>query len=185
MFKFISSNRGKIKEFEYVFEKIPHQIVNAELEEIQDLDPEKVVRFKIKEALKIIEPPFVLEDTSLFFSCLNGLPGTYVKAFYKKLKNIGMYDLVHKYPDHSARGLFCAGYVNEKNVTSIFTCEVTGSIVYPRGELGSGWDPIMLPENSSFTLGEMTFKEKENWNSRIRLFLDLRKDIENGKFEKS
>ena len=52
-------------------------------------EPDDVSIQKCKEAAKLIDGPLLVEDTSLCFNALEGLPGPYVKWFLKKIKPEG------------------------------------------------------------------------------------------------
>ena len=52
----------------------------ADLPEIQGTS-EEVAISKAREAFKIVQKPVIVEDVSLFFTALNGLPGPYIKHF--------------------------------------------------------------------------------------------------------
>jgi len=41
-------------------------------------------------AFKIVKKAVIVEDTSLVFNALNGLPGPYIKWFMKSLKTSGL-----------------------------------------------------------------------------------------------
>jgi inosine triphosphate pyrophosphatase len=46
--------------------------------EIQASTPEEITLAKVEAARKVISEPFILEDTSLGFNALKGLPGPYM-----------------------------------------------------------------------------------------------------------
>ncbi len=54
-------------------------------------EPDDVSIQKCKEATKSIKGPILVEDTSLCFNALGGLPGPYVKWFLKKIKPEGKF----------------------------------------------------------------------------------------------
>ena len=49
-------------------------------------EPDDIARQKCEEATKHVSGPVLIEDTSLCFNALGGLPGPYIKWF---LKNLG------------------------------------------------------------------------------------------------
>merc|ERR1711915_989658 len=67
--------------------QFPHSLVSkdVDLPEFQGT-PIEVVTEKCKEAARRISGPVIVEDTSLCFNALGGLPGVYIKWF---LKNLG------------------------------------------------------------------------------------------------
>ena len=54
-------------------------------------EPEEIAIEKCKTALEIAKSPVLIEDTSLCFNGLNGLPGPYIKWFLDKLKPEGYF----------------------------------------------------------------------------------------------
>ena len=52
-----------------------------DLVEIQSSSPKEVVRHKVREAYEIAQQPVLVEDVSLGFAALNGLPGPFIKYF--------------------------------------------------------------------------------------------------------
>ena len=113
----------------------------------------------------------VIEDTSLCFSALNGLPGPYIKWFVDDLGNDGLYKLLAGHEDHSAYCqcalAFSAGPGTEPLV---FVGRTDGEIVAPIGEGGFGWDAIFLPEDSDVHFAEMSMEEKNKISHRARAF---------------
>jgi inosine/xanthosine triphosphate pyrophosphatase family protein len=83
----------------------------------------------------------LVEDTSLCFRALNGLPGPYVKWFVESLGNEGLYRLLAGHTDHRA---FCrcalAFSASEGAEPLIFVGHADGTIVPPQGEGGFGWE---------------------------------------------
>ncbi len=63
----------------------------------QDIDlpeyqgtPEEVAREKCKLAAKHVKGPVIVEDTSLCFNALGGMPGPYIKWFLKEIGPTGL-----------------------------------------------------------------------------------------------
>lgn len=63
-------------------DSLPFDIVSIKIDlpELQG-DPEEVSLEKCKLAAKQVNGPVMVEDTSLCFNALNGLPGVYIKVF--------------------------------------------------------------------------------------------------------
>lgn len=101
-----------------------------------------VCREKCREAAKRIQGPVVVEDTSLEFNALNGLPGPYIKWFLDAVKPEGLYRMLAGFEDKSAVAVcifaFSAGVDHEP---VLFEGKTKGRIVDPRGPRHFGWDP--------------------------------------------
>ena len=78
---FVTGNKTKFEEVRAMVSNVEQ--VDIDLPEIQEIDAREIIRFKLQEALKRAEGSFIVEDTSLYMDCLNGLPGPLVKWFLK------------------------------------------------------------------------------------------------------
>lgn len=88
---FITGNANKLREFTQIigdFDGYEFVCTKLDLPEYQG-EPEEIAREKCKTALAIINEPVLVEDSSLGFNALHGLPGPYVKWFVDKLKPKG------------------------------------------------------------------------------------------------
>lgn len=94
-----------------------NKIVNQDIDlpEYQG-EPDQVSRLKCKSAFEIVKAPVIVEDTSLCFNALGGLPGPYIKWFLKKIGSDGLFKMLHGFDDHSAQALcsfaYCDGDVD-------------------------------------------------------------------------
>ena len=165
---FVTGNANKLKEVQAMLTSVMVHGFDLDLPEIQG-EPHEIARSKCSIAVQAVNGPVLVEDTSLCFNALNGLPGPYVKWFYSKLGLTGLQDLLHAYKDKTARALcvfaYCPG-PGEDVVT--FEGSVDGSIVPARGDIRFGWDPIFQPLSSDKTFAEMTAAEKNSVSHRQR-----------------
>ncbi|MBU1976165.1 MAG: non-canonical purine NTP pyrophosphatase [Nanoarchaeota archaeon] len=154
---FITGNSNKLAEAKTIISDI--EGLDIDLPEIQEIDPEKIIKEKLTEACKVRQGEFFCEDTSIYLDCLNGFPGPLIKWMLKTLGTQGIYDLVSKYPNHKITAKTIIGYTNGKE-TKFFSGEVKGTLVKPRGETNFGWDPIFLPDGYDKTFAEMESAQK-------------------------
>jgi inosine triphosphate pyrophosphatase len=80
---FITGNPNKLKEFSQIIGSIANyefSSKNVDLPEYQG-EPEEIAIAKCKTALESVKCPVLVEDTSLCFNALGGLPGPYIKWF--------------------------------------------------------------------------------------------------------
>lgn len=98
---FVTSHAGKAKQ---VAEKLGYPVVHQRLaiDEIQSLDPIKVVTEKVRAAYEQVNKPVIVEDVSVKFSALGNLPGTYFKAFLTELGVEGICKLLDEYGTREA-----------------------------------------------------------------------------------
>ncbi len=163
---FITGNKSKVEQLRR-FLKVSVDHVKLDLEEIQSLNLEEIVEKKAKQAYEIIKSPVLVEDVSLVYTALNGLPGPLIRWFLEQLGNAGLCRLINHYnKDRSATAKVAYSYFDGNNL-QIFTGEITGKIAaHPRGENDFGWSPVFIPDGSDKTLAEMTHDEYENFSMR-------------------
>merc|ERR1711879_534593 len=80
---FVTGNANKLREVSQVLadnKTLKFVNVDIDLPEFQGT-AEDVSKFKCIEATKHIKGPVIVEDTSLSFNALNGMPGPYIKWF--------------------------------------------------------------------------------------------------------
>ena len=144
------------------------QAVDLDLPELQG-DPEYIVTEKCRIASLKIDGPILVEDTSLCFNALGGMPGPYIKWFQDKIGLEGLNNLLMAYEDKTAVAKCIFAFKNGKDdLIHTFTGKVNGSIVVSRGELKFGWDPIFLPDGYSQTFAEMDSKTKNEISHRYK-----------------
>lgn len=78
---FLTSNAGKLREFQAVMSNVPNLIVtnrgDVDIDEIQG-SIEEIARDKASKGAVAIDGAVLTEDTALEFQALNGLPGPYM-----------------------------------------------------------------------------------------------------------
>lgn len=165
---FATSNQNKVNEVKRIL-NIEIEGTSVEIEEIQSLNPIKVAEEKAKAYFKELKTPLLVEDTSLSFNGLNGLPGPYINDFSKALGNKGLIELLSNTDNRRAvaQVTFCL-IINENEIHT-FEGKVEGNIsTEEKGNNGFGWDPIFVPLGSDKTFAEMSDTEKDNYSMRAK-----------------
>ena len=173
---FITGNQGKLKEVQSILGDVV--ALDIDLVEIQSLDAHEIIRAKLEEARKHHKGKLIVEDTSLYFDGLNGLPGPLIKWFMKSIGNDGLMKIVQNLDNNRAEAKTVIGYSNASGEVSFFEGSVFGTIVTPRGT-GFGWDPIFIPDGQTKTFGEMTAEEKNSLSMRRLAVEKLREFLVN------
>ena len=155
---FVTGNSGKFAEVQAVLADVRQ--LDIDLPELQDLDAENVIREKLSAARRHKEAEFLVEDTSLYLSCLNGLPGPLIKWFLQALGDKGLYDVVYRFGNDRAEAKTVIGYANPTGTVCFFEGAIAGRIVFPRGQGGFGWDRVFQPNGWDKTFAEMEEPEK-------------------------
>src|SRR3989344_5059178 len=155
---FITGNKGKLMEVQSILGNV--EALDIDLPEIQSLDAHEIIKAKLEEAKKHQAGEFIVEDTSLYFEALNGLPGPLIKWFMKTVGNDGLYKMAGAFGNFGAEAKTIIGYVDEKGKIEFFEGSIRGTIVEPRGTSDFGWDPTFMPEGQQKTFAEMSPGEK-------------------------
>ncbi len=169
MLYFITGNKNKFEEVKKILPNVSQ--LDIDLPEIQDIDAQAIIKAKLEEAFNHAEGEFIVEDTSLYLDCLNGLPGPLIKWFLQAMGNEGLVDMVEKLRNDNAVARTIVGYAKGRDKIEFFEGVVEGKIVSPKATTGFGWDPIFLPDSHEKTFAEMTMEEKNEVSMR-RIALD-------------
>ena len=176
---FITGNKNKLEEVKSVLPEVEQ--LDIDLPEIQEIDPKKIIEAKLKEALNHAKGEFIVEDTSLYLDCLNGLPGPLIKWFLKTVGNIGLYNLADRFSNNKAKAVTMIGYARSHEEIYFFEGIVEGKIVSPRGPDSFGWDPVFIPDGYKKTFAEMGKEEKNKISMRKMAATKLKEFLENKK----
>ncbi|HUW21324.1 MAG TPA: non-canonical purine NTP pyrophosphatase [Candidatus Bathyarchaeia archaeon] len=172
---FITGNKGKFEEVKALIPRVKQ--LDIDLPEIQDIDAKKIISEKLKAVLKYHQGEFFVEDTSLYFDCLNGLPGPLIKWFLETIGNEGLFSITDKFKNYRAVAKTIIGYAKDKANISFYEGVLKGSVTAPRGKSGFGWDPIFQPEGQEKTFAEMSQEEKNLLSMRKLAVLQLKQDL--------
>ena len=171
-----TTNRNKLDEFRRILPDIEIVGVKLATEEIQSLDPYKVVEHKAIEAYKANDyNPILVEETSLALRGLGGRPGTYIKDFCEEAE---------------MRRMIAEGWLKGRDRTAVAKVLIAvydgaeaqiregvtvGTIAETlRGAKGFGWDDMFIPEGDTRTFAEMSDAEKDQHNMRRKALMALR-----------
>ncbi len=170
---FITGNKGKLAEVQSILENV--EALDIDLPEIQSLDAHEIIKAKLEEAQKHHDGEFIVEDTSLYFDGLKGLPGPLIKWFMKTVGNDGLYKMAESFGNFNAEAKTIIGYSDTQKNISFYEGSIKGTIVSPRGE-GFGWDPVFQPEGYDKTFGELSSEKKNSFSMR-KIALEKLKEV--------
>jgi len=175
---FVTSNANKLAEAKTILGETGVNIESksVEIPEIQGTI-EEIAKDKARRAAEKVNGPVLVEDTSLCFNALKGLPGPYVKHFVKDLGNDGLVKLLAAYDDKTAQAVCTFAYCEGPGKEPIlFEGRTNGKIVRQRGEALFGWDPIFEYEGSTFA--EMDKFKKNKISHRFKALQKLKEWLE-------
>lgn len=143
---FVTGNKHKAEHISNLLGiDIDHQKVD--LLELQSKSPEEVIEHKVRQAYGLLRRPLFVDDFSLWFDELDGLPGPFIKHFVDA-KN-GLENLCRMADGLSSRRATARAYMGyyDGSVLSITYGEIKGEIAeHPRGDAphAFGSDPIFV-----------------------------------------
>ncbi|MEK6825542.1 MAG: non-canonical purine NTP pyrophosphatase [Nanoarchaeota archaeon] len=172
---FITGNKNKFQEAKAILSSLEQ--LKIDLIEIQSDDAHEIIRAKLQEAFKHKTGEFIVEDTSLYLDCLNGLPGPLIKWFLKSIGNEGIYTLAQKLGNFDAEAKTYIGYAKNSQEISFYEGSVRGTIVQPKTKTAFGWDPIFQPNGYTKSFAELSQEEKNKISMRRIAFDKLSKAL--------
>ena len=156
---FITGNARKAEYLEnFLGFPVKHQKID--LDEIQSLDLRKIVEHKVKQAYEIVKKPVLVEDVSLEFEALGGLPGPFIRFFIEKMpleKICSMLDGRNR----KAVAKCVYGYCDGK-ILKLFEGKLDGKIAErPEGDRCYGFDSLFSPKGDAATRASLYGSEDD------------------------
>ena len=173
---FITGNQNKADYLaKYLGYPVDH--VKLDLDEIQSLDLKEIVEHKVRQAFQKISKPVIVEDVSLEFEALGGLPGPFIKFFVEKVPFEMICSMVDgKSRKATARCIF--GYFDGTNL-ELLESSLEGEVAKaPAGENGYGWDRIFIPQGYSVTRASLDEEDDRKTYLQIKPFAKLKDFLE-------
>jgi len=154
---FITCNKGKVKEFKAILEpKVNVEQIAIDYPELRSDNPEEIAKLAAKQLADILKKPVVVEDSGLFIKALNDFPGTSSAYIHKRIGLNGILNLMKNIKDKTAFYKSAVGYCEPgKEPLSFLGIEKVKIAKKIRGKNGFGHDPIIIPEKSRKTYGEI------------------------------
>jgi len=184
---FVTSNKAKATDTQKIL-GFPIIIKEAELDEIQELDLEKVATHKVLQAYDKFKVPVFIDDVGFYIKVWNNFPGPFIKWILKA--GGGSASLILKMLEgvkqREATAKLAVAYHDGKKI-HIFLGEIKGTVanrIRAGNNFGFGWDSIFIPDGFDKTFGEMTFEEKNSISHR-RKALDKFKNYLDSKKSKT
>jgi len=141
--------------------------LKVDLPEIQEVDTEAIAKNKAILAAQLAGGPCVVEDTSLEFTSLGGMPGPYIKWFQQTLGSEGLYKTLYAFEDKSATAVCTLAFCPAPHADPVlFTGITRGTIVAPVEGRGFGWDSIFVPDGETEPFSCMDTEKKNSLSHR-------------------
>eukprot|EP00457_Paulinella_chromatophora_P004306 gb/GEZN01004318.1/.p1 GENE.gb/GEZN01004318.1/~~gb/GEZN01004318.1/.p1 ORF type:complete len:399 (-),score=64.13 gb/GEZN01004318.1/:717-1913(-) len=176
---FVTGNKGKLQEVKSLLSG-SYEVVNKKIDlpELQG-EPLDISKEKCRHAALQVGGPVLVEDTSLCFTALKGLPGPYIKWFLDKLGHQGLNDLLAAHSDKSAYAQCIFAFSPGPGQDPVlFDGRCQGKIVPARGPNAFGWDPVFQPDGFDKTFAEMDAEVKNKISHRARALAQVKVYLE-------
>jgi non-canonical purine NTP pyrophosphatase (RdgB/HAM1 family) len=177
---FITGNQKKADYLAQMLGGMPLKHVKVDLDEIQSVDLDAIVEHKVRQAYALVGKPVLVEDVSLGFTALGGLPGPFVKFFVDAPDGLEkLCRMLDGFNDRSARAECTFGYFDGQEL-KLLRGGLDGKIaMHPRGENGYGWDKIFEPHGyDGKTRAELTPGDDATTYAMIKPFKVLREFLD-------
>ncbi|XP_021367805.1 inosine triphosphate pyrophosphatase-like isoform X2 [Mizuhopecten yessoensis] len=168
----VTGNQKKLEEFIHILgNDFKFKVISKDIDlpEYQG-EPEEVARLKCRMAAEHIQGPVLIEDTSLCFNALGGMPGPYIKWFLKSVGPEGLHKMLAGFEDKTADAMCIVAYSDghKDSEVQLFIGKTEGTIVDPRGPRDFGWDPCFQPTGFEQTYAELPKSTKNTISHRYR-----------------
>jgi len=172
---FCTGNVNKLREVQQIIgDSVSLESASLDLPELQG-EPLEISAAKCRVAFERLKQPVIVEDTSLCFNALGGLPGPYIKWFLDKLGPEGIWRLLAGFEDKTAYALCVFAYWDgTTDKPLLFQGRTDGVITTPRGPVDFGWDPVFIPDGFQQSYAEMGKLTKNTISHRYKALEQLK-----------
>lgn len=164
-------NKAKVAQREL---GIPVVQQSIDIEEIQSLDLREILEAKARKAYEKIGEPIMVDDMSLIFNDLHGIPGPLIRWFEESIGLDGLCKLADMGETRAATVEAGIGYCDKNGFEAFISTAIGRISPEPLGEGGFGWDKIFIPDGKSITRGQMNDDEYIQTSYRKKSFEALR-----------
>ncbi len=156
--------------------------ISLDLDEIQAVDPSVVIEHKARQAYALVKRPVLVDDVSMWFDALHGLPGPMIKLFVQAEN--GLENLCRMADGLESRRATARAYfgIYDGETMVHMHGEIHGEIAdHPRGDGGFayGWDKVFCPDGySGRSRAELTSEQYDQVYQAIRPIQQLKDYLE-------
>lgn len=145
---------------------IESEMLDLDYPEIQCDTLEEVVQNALDWLSGKVEEDFLIDDSGLFISSLEGFPGVYSSYVFHTVGCEGILKILEGMEDRDAEFRCCFG-LHWQGEDRLFTEVSQGTITKEkRGDGGFGYDPIFVPSGHEKTFAEISTEEKNELSHR-------------------
>lgn len=172
---------GNQKKADYLAKYLgfPVEHIKLDLDEIQSMNLSEIVEHKVRQAYQKLGSPVIVEDVSLEFESLGGLPGPFIKFFVERVPFEKICSMISSDSTRKAIARCVFGYFDGIEM-KLFEGSLGGRISEkPEGENGYGWDQIFIPDGYDVTRACLDEENDRITYLQIKPFAELKKYLEN------
>ncbi|HEY4483260.1 MAG TPA: non-canonical purine NTP pyrophosphatase [Candidatus Paceibacterota bacterium] len=166
---------GNQKKADYLAKYLGHPVkhLKLDLDEIQSLDLKEIVEHKVRQAYEKVKGPVIVEDVSLEFEALGGLPGPFIRFFVDNVAYETMCEMING-KSRRATAKATMGYYDGQTL-KIFEGALGGEIAMkPSGDNGYDWDKIFIPDGYKVTRANLSEEDYQSTYLKIKPFAALK-----------
>lgn len=131
---FVTQNLNKVADAQKLLPNIHIQHVDFEVPEIQSLQLQDIVYYKIRYAYEKVQQPCFVMDTSLELRCLHNFPGPLIKRFWKKVGAETICNITNHLGNRQCNWTTMLAYYDGQT-TQYFQASLAGTLAdKPRGD---------------------------------------------------
>eukprot|EP01108_Squamamoeba_japonica_P000437 TRINITY_DN1135_c0_g2_i1.p1 TRINITY_DN1135_c0_g2~~TRINITY_DN1135_c0_g2_i1.p1 ORF type:complete len:212 (+),score=60.50 TRINITY_DN1135_c0_g2_i1:45-638(+) len=175
-FTVVTGSKNKLREITAILGRTPAHCA-LDVDEIQG-SADEVIEAKAKAAAQQMGSVVLVEDVSLFFHGLGGMPGPFIKYFVSTIGPHGLHRMLTGTEDKSAEARCSMALCAPDGEIKLFIGKCNGTIVEPRGPDKFGFDPCFQPEGHTETYAEMAPELKNTLSHRGRALALLKEFVD-------
>lgn len=166
---FVTGNKAKAEDTRKLL-GFPIIVEELELDEIQELDLEKIAAHKVKQAYEKFKTPVFVDDVGFYIEAWKNFPGPFIKWILKADGGSSslLLKMLEGVKQRKATAKLAVAYHDGEEI-HVYMGEVQGSVaetIRAGNNFGFGWDAVFIPDGFDKTFGEMTFEEKHSVSHR-------------------
>jgi XTP/dITP diphosphohydrolase len=172
---FASSNSYKYSEYQRIFDShgLSLALGQCDIDEIQALEPEKIMADKIVKAYASLRRPVIVDHSSIEMDALGGLPQGLSKPFWMVLQ--GKICTIAGSLGTKATMTICLGFCDGLNVVTK-RATVEGTIASAPGTGPFHLDRVFRPHGAAKVFSDMTLPERDGFSPRSLAVAELLKE---------
>ncbi len=170
---FVTGNENKRREVAAILGLADLKTMKVEVPEIQSMNLEEVVRFKVRAAYQALGSPVFVEDVGVEIEAIGGFPGPFIK-FWEEQVGYERALVLTEHEKNDRVHLYCTVGYKDATEEFIVVGKVSGRLVPRAGENGWGFDPYFMPDGGTQTYAEIGPEEKNKISHRVQAFTQLK-----------